>query len=67
MAKLTNNADPDKYSFSGYGIGFYSNSLFLIPNFNRSKNLNIFVIESSLSTHTNNSKKFILVIGKEPT
>ena len=31
--KLTKNADPDKYSYSGYGIGFNSCSLFAIPNF----------------------------------
>ena len=28
--KLTKNADPDKYSYSGYGIGFNSCSLFSI-------------------------------------
>ena len=31
--KLTKNTDPDKYSYSGYGIGFNSCSLFSIPNF----------------------------------
>ena len=31
--KLTNNANLNKYSYSGYGIGFDSRSLFSIPNF----------------------------------
>ena len=26
--KITKNADPNKYSYSGYGIGFDSRSLF---------------------------------------
>ena len=30
---LTKNADPDKYSYSGYGIGFDSRSLFSYPGF----------------------------------
>ena len=31
--KLTKNADPDKYSNLGYGIGLDSHSLFLVPGF----------------------------------
>ena len=31
--KITKNSDTDKYSYSGYGIGFDSRSLFSIPNF----------------------------------
>ena len=31
--KITKNTDPNKYSYSGYGIGFDSSSVFSIPNF----------------------------------
>ena len=30
--KLTKNADPDKYKYSGYGIGFDSRSDFSLPD-----------------------------------
>ena len=30
--KLTEDADPDKYKYSGYNIGFDSCSTFLLPN-----------------------------------
>ena len=32
LSKLTKNSNPDKYSYSGCGIGFYSRSLFSLPN-----------------------------------
>ena len=32
MAKLSTNADPDKYWYSGYGIGFDTCSQFLMPD-----------------------------------
>ena len=38
--KLAKNVDPDKYSYSGYGIGFDSSSFFSIPNFDWGKNVN---------------------------
>ena len=31
--KITQNAHPDKYSYSGQGIGFHSCSVFPVPNF----------------------------------
>ena len=31
--KLTKNADPNKYSYSEYGIGFDSRSIISFPNF----------------------------------
>ena len=30
---MTKNADPNKYSYSGYEIGFDPRSFFSIPNF----------------------------------
>ena len=37
ILKLTKNANPDKYSYSGYGIRFDSRSLSLIRNFDFGK------------------------------
>ena len=42
--KFSKNADPDKYSYSGYGIGFDLRLSFLIPNFNWGNNVIIFGI-----------------------
>ena len=52
--ELTTNADPNKYSYSGYGIGFDSPSLFSLPNFDWAKNDVIF--------KANNTSQFILII-----
>ena len=41
--KLTKNADPDKYSYSGYGIGFNTRIEYSLPNSSIcSKNVIIF-------------------------
>ena len=60
------NAEPDKYSYSEYGIRFDSRSLFIIPNFDWDKNVIIFGVDNSSSTHTNNRKKYIFVFGEGP-
>ena len=62
--KITKNADPDKYSYSGYGIGFDSHSIFSIPNFHWGKNVIIFGVGMSSSVHTDNKGKDILILGK---
>ena len=64
--KLTKNADPNKYSYSGYGIGFVSRSLFSLPNSDWIKNVIIFEEDMS-SVHFNIKKKQILILGKGPT
>ena len=51
--ELTENADPNKFSYSEYGIDF-------------SKNVIIFVVYNSSSAHTGNRKKDISVLGKSP-
>ena len=43
--KITKNGDPDKYSYSGYGFGFYFRSVFAIPNFVWAKNAIIFGVD----------------------
>ena len=64
---LTKNADPDKYPYSGYGIGFDSRLLFSFTGFNWDKNVVIFGVNNSSSVHIDNKKKDILVLGEIPT
>ena len=63
---LTKNTDPDKYSYSGYGIRFDSRSLFPVPNSDWGKNLAIFRVDNSSSVRIDMKKDF-LVLGKSPT
>ena len=43
--KIIKNVDTDKYSYSGYGIGFDSGSLFSVQNFDWGKNVVIFGVD----------------------
>ena len=54
--KITENADPDKYSYFGYGIGFESRSFFVISK-SWGENFIIFEVGNSSPVHTNNKKK----------
>ena len=65
--KTTKSADPNTYSYSGFGIGFDSPSLFSIPNFDWGKNVIIFGVDMSSSVHANNKNKDILILGKGQT
>ena len=65
--KLTKNADPDKYSYSGYDIGFDSRPRFSYPDFDWSKNVVIFGVDNSSSVHDYNDQKDILVLGEDLT
>ena len=44
---LTNNADPDKYKYSGYGIGFDSRSKFSLHDDSMGKNVVVFEFDMS--------------------
>ena len=55
--KLPKNVDPDKSSYSEYGIGFDSRSLFSVPNFDWGENVFVFGVENSSSAHVDNRKK----------
>ena len=66
-AMLTRNADIDKYSYSGYGIGFDRRSSFSFPGGGFGQNVLIFGVDMSFSSHIDNKKKDILVLGKGPT
>ena len=61
--KLTKNAEPDKYSYSTYGIGFDSRSVFTILN-SYGKKVIIFGIDNSSLVHVDNEKNYILDIGE---
>ena len=60
------NANIDKYRYSGYGIGFDRRSSFSFPGGGFGQNVLIFRVDMS-SAHIDNKKKYILVLGKGPT
>ena len=60
------NADPNKCSYSGCGIGSDSCSLISLPNY-WGKNVIIFGAYTSSSVHANNKNKDILILGKGET
>ena len=64
---LTKNADIDKYGYSGYGIGFGRRGSFSFPSGGFAQNVLIFGVDMSFSTHIDNKKKDILVLGIGPT
>ena len=62
--KLTKNADPDKYKYSGYSIGFDSRLQFSLPDGSMGKNVIIFGVDMNSSGHIDIKKKNILILGK---
>ena len=64
---MTKNTDIDKYGYSGCGIGFDRRSSFSFPSNGCGQNVLIFGADISSSTHIDNKKKDILVLGKVPT
>ena len=65
--KLTKNADPDKYKYSSYGIGFDSQLECLFTAESVGKNAIIFEADMSSSVHCDNKNKDILILGEGPT
>ena len=61
---MTKNADIDKYKYSGYGIRFNRHGEFSFGN-GLDKNFIIFGADLSSSSHANNQKNNILVLGKD--
>ena len=59
---LNKNADIDQYGYSGYGIGFDRRSSFSDGWFGQ--NVLIFGVDMSFSSHIDDKKKDILVLGK---
>ena len=52
--KFTKYLDPDKYSYSGYGVSFDVPLTFSLPNGGFVKNLVIFGADKSLSVDADN-------------
>ena len=64
---LTKNTDIEKYGYSGYGIGLDRRSSFWFPGLGFDQNVLVFAVDMSSSSHIDNKKKNILVLGKGPT
>ena len=64
---LTKNADIEKYKYSGYGTGLDRRSSFSFQSGRYGQNVLSFGADMSTSTHIDNKKKDILVLGRGPT
>ena len=64
---MNKNADIEKYGYSGYGIVFDRRSSFSFAGTGFGQNVLIFGVDMSCSSHIDNKKKAILVLGKGPT
>ena len=60
--ELTKDANPDKWSYFGYVHVHF----FLISKFYFCKNVTNFGVDNSSSTHADNRKKYILLLGEDP-
>ena len=65
--KLTKNADPDKYKYNGYSIGFNCGSEYLFTDGSMWKNVIIFEAGMSSSVHIDNKNKDILHLREGST
>ena len=63
--KLTRGTDIDNHKYFGYGIGFDRKGYFSIGD-DVGRNVIIFVVDMSSSSHIDNKKKDILILGKGP-
>ena len=61
------NSAPDKFGYSGYGIGFNARSQFSIPDGSWGKNVITFRVDISSSVHVANKKNHILFVVEGPT
>ena len=61
---LTKNVDIDQYKYPGYGIGFDRHGEFSFGN-GLGNNCITFGADLSSSSHANNQKNCILVLGKD--
>ena len=63
MTKPGNTTDPDKYIYSGYGLGFDSTGEFSHPQGGMARNIIIFGVDSSNSVHATKKAQNILILG----
>ena len=64
---LTKNVNIDRYGYSGYGIGFDRKEIFSFSGGGYGQNVLILEVDMSFSTHIDNKKNDILVLGIGPT
>ena len=62
---IVKNSDKEKYVYSGYGITFDSEVSCSFDN-DFARNAIIFGVDNSSSSHSDNRKNNILILGKEP-
>ena len=65
--KLTKNADPDKYKYGGYGVGFDSCSELSFTDGSIEGNVIMFGADISSFVHVDHKDKDILILGEGPT
>ena len=66
-AKLTMNADLDRYKYSCYGVGFDLHTEFSLPEGSMGRNFIIYGADLCSSVQIDNRGKDILVLGEGPT
>ena len=62
--ELPKNADPDKYKYSSYRIGFDSRSEFLFTDGSMEKYVIIYGTDMSSSVHVDNKNRDNVILGK---
>ena len=63
---IVKNSDKEKWLYSGYGITFDSAGSWNFGN-DFARNVIIFIVDNSSSSHTDNHKNNFLVLGEDPT
>ena len=63
VTKSGDTTDPDKYIYSGYGLGLDSTSQFTHPQGGMARNIKVFRVNSSNSAHATNKTQSILILG----
>ena len=63
---IVKNSDKEKYVYSGYGITLNSGGSLSFEN-DTARNITIFGVNSSSSSHVDNHKNNFLVLGLAPT
>ena len=66
IVKITKKDNPDKYGYSGFGIGFDACSQFSLSIGAWGKNVIVFCMDNSFSVFPENRKRDILVFGEGP-
>ena len=63
---IVKNSDKEKYVYSGYGVAFDGKCEWSFGNY-YAKNVIIFCVDNSLSSHTDNLKNNFLILGEGAT